>query len=192
MGASDSKTRARLLDVAEDLMLREGYAAVTSRRISAKAGISGPLVHYYFRSMDDLLLEVLRRRADEGLLRFAAAVEHDPSLSSIWEFRDAGHAFNTEFAALGNHHKAIQAELATYAARFRALQVGALKRVLTRLELSSDAYPPEVLGTIISGISLIVDMEQFYGLATEHSQVTAFVEHWIRRIDPPEPTGPPT
>ena len=70
MGAKESLTRAKLLDAAEQLMLEEGYAAVTSRRVGRKAGISPQLVHYYFQTMDDLFLEVFRRRAEEGFARF--------------------------------------------------------------------------------------------------------------------------
>ena len=66
IGAVDSKTRAQLLDAAELLLLEEGYAAVTSRRVAAKAGLKPQLVHYYFRTMDDLFVEVFRRRADEN------------------------------------------------------------------------------------------------------------------------------
>ena len=40
IGAEDSATRARLLDVAQQLMLDEGYAAVTSRRVAREAGLS--------------------------------------------------------------------------------------------------------------------------------------------------------
>ena len=70
IGAEDSKTRAQLLDAAERLLLEEGYAAVTSRRVAAKAGLKPQLVHYYFRTMDDLFVAVFRRRADENLARF--------------------------------------------------------------------------------------------------------------------------
>ena len=45
----------------------EGYAAVTSRRVADAAGLKPQLVHYYFRTMEDLFLEVFRRRAEEGL-----------------------------------------------------------------------------------------------------------------------------
>ena len=56
IGAEDSSTRAALLDAAQQLMLDEGYAAVTSRRVAAQAGLKPQLVHYYFRTMDDLFL----------------------------------------------------------------------------------------------------------------------------------------
>ena len=61
-----AKNRAVLLDAAERLLLTEGYAAVTSRRVAAEAGLKPQLVHYYFATMDDLYLAVFRRRAEEG------------------------------------------------------------------------------------------------------------------------------
>ena len=58
IGSRDSKTRAQLLDAAERLMRDEGYAAVTSRRVAAEAGLKPQLVHYYFRTMDDLFVDL--------------------------------------------------------------------------------------------------------------------------------------
>ncbi len=55
-------------------MLEEGYAAVTSRRVAAQAGLKPQLVHYYFRTMDDLFLAAYRRRAEQGLERLAQAL----------------------------------------------------------------------------------------------------------------------
>src|SRR3954447_11200506 len=85
LGTEDSKTRGQLLDAAEQLLLEQGYAAVTSRRIAAKAGLKPQLVHYYFRTMDDLFLEVYRRRADEGLARFARTAASDAPLRALWD-----------------------------------------------------------------------------------------------------------
>ena len=84
LGAADSQTRARLLDAAERLLLEDGYAAVTSRRVGARAGLKPQLVHYYFQTMDDLFVEVFRRRADESLEHFARSVAADPSLHTLW------------------------------------------------------------------------------------------------------------
>ena len=67
IGAPDAKNRGVLLDAAEQLMLEEGYAAVTSRRVAEKAALKPQLVHYYFRTMDELFLAAFRRRAEEGL-----------------------------------------------------------------------------------------------------------------------------
>src|SRR5688572_17461287 len=70
----NSKNRGVLLDAAERVMIAEGYAAVTSRRVAAEAGLKPQLVHYYFATMDDLFLAVFRRRAEVGLERQAAAL----------------------------------------------------------------------------------------------------------------------
>src|ERR1700681_2196581 len=85
IGAPDAKNRGVLLDAAEQLMLEEGYAAVTSRRLADRAGLKPQLVHYYFRTMDDLFLAVFRRRADENLAHFERTVAADHSLRTLWE-----------------------------------------------------------------------------------------------------------
>src|SRR5688572_12506371 len=82
--ASEEK-RARLLDATEDLMLREGYAAVSSRSVAASVGIQAPLVHYYFPTLDDLFVAVLRRRAERNVERMAAALACDAPLRAWWE-----------------------------------------------------------------------------------------------------------
>ena len=42
--------RTRLLDATERIMLTDGYAAVTSRRVEAEAGLK---LHYHFGTLDD-------------------------------------------------------------------------------------------------------------------------------------------
>src|SRR4051812_49712636 len=85
IGAPDAKNRMVLVDAAEQLLREEGYAAVTSRRVGAKAGLKPQLVHYYFRTMDDLFLEVFRRGADENITRFQRAGAGERSPPSPWQ-----------------------------------------------------------------------------------------------------------
>src|SRR5204862_323990 len=128
IGAEDSKTRAQLLDAAEHLMIEEGYAAVTSRRVAAKAGLKPQLVHYYFRTMDDLFVALVRRGAEQNLKRQARALASPQPLRALWAFSTdpAGTAFIMEISALANHRKEIRAEWAAYAEQFRQLQNEAL------------------------------------------------------------------
>ena len=86
IGAPDAKNRGVLLDAAEQLMLDEGYAAVTSRRVAEKAGLKPQLVHYYFRTMDDLFLAMFRRRGDQGLSQQAAVLASPQPLWALWRF----------------------------------------------------------------------------------------------------------
>src|SRR3954463_10862704 len=161
LGTTSSKTRALLLDAAERLVLREGYAAVTSRRVAAEAGIKPQLVHYYFRTMDDLFLEVYRRRADENIERFERAVAADGSLQALWQLNadPRGAAFTIEFVALANHRKTIRDEIARYAERFRAAQLEALTAGLAAAGVDADEVPPEVAFLLMTGLAQVLGIE---------------------------------
>src|SRR2546423_10512061 len=161
IGAEDSKTRAQLLDAAEQLLLEEGYAAVPWRRIAAKAGLKPQLVHYYFRTMDDLFLEVFRRGADANLARFERAIAADCSLRNLWRLNadPRGAVFNIEFVALANHRKAIRAEIARYAERFRAAQLEALTAALAAGAVSADDLPPIVALLLMTGLTQVLALE---------------------------------
>jgi AcrR family transcriptional regulator len=186
IGTETSKTRAVLLDAAERLMLEEGYAAVTSRRIAARAGLKPQLVHYYFRTMDDLFLALFRRRADQGLERQARALEGPQPLWSLWDLsRDPrGTALTMEFTALANHRKAIQAELCASAERYRAGLLEAFRSVLTRYEVDQTQFPPMVCAVLLTSISTFLVIEQaMLGMSTGHAETVAFVEDLVRRLE---------
>jgi AcrR family transcriptional regulator len=181
VGAKDSQTRTQLLDAAERLMLEDGYAAVTSRRVGQTAGISSQLVHYYFRTMDDLFLEVFRRRAEQGFARFEQAIEAEPSLRTIWSSMNdgSGSTFNLEFAALANHRKAIRAEIASYAERFRTMQLDAITSVLETRGTLPDGLTPEVVLVALVGVSQLVALERGLGVSGGHEETLAFVERCV-------------
>jgi TetR/AcrR family transcriptional regulator len=183
IGAEDSETRARLVDAAEDLLLEEGYAAVTSRRVAAKAGLKPQLVHYYFRTMDDLFVEVLRRRADDDIARFERAIAADGSLRNLWRLNtDPRRAtFTMEFVALANHRKAIRTEIARYAERFRAAQLDAVAAALEAAGVSTDELPPVVALLLMTGLSQVLALEEALGVTTGHDTARAFVERTITR-----------
>ena len=181
IGAEDSKTRAQLLDAAEKVLLGEGYAAVTSRRVAAKAGLKPQLVHYYFRTMDDLFIEVFRRRADRDLEGFERAVADDPSLHNLWRMNtdQRGAAFTIEFVALANHRKTIREEIAHYAQRFRELQLDAAAAILDDHGVSHDTCPPIVLLLAMTGITQVMALETALGVTAGHAEMTEFVDAWI-------------
>ena len=181
MGAKNSLTRAHLLDAAEQVMLAEGYAAVTSRRVGRQAGISSQLVHYYFRTMDDLFLEVFRRRAEEGFAQFARAIAAQPALRTIWNSLRAGpgSTFNLEFVALANHRKAIRAEMASYAERFRSMQLEAISSILSARGPLPDGVTPEVVLVALAGVAQLIALESALGVSGGHTQALAFVEQHL-------------
>jgi AcrR family transcriptional regulator len=185
LGAETSKSRAALLDAAERLMLHEGYAAVTSRRVAAAAGLKPQLVHYYFRAMDDLFLALFRRRAEQGLERQAQALASPQPLWALWDLsRDPrGTALTMEFVALANHRKPIRTEIATSAERFRADQLRGLEPVLVQYGIA-EMCPPLVFTVLLSSTSrfLVIESETL-GMTTGHAETVAFVEDFLTRLE---------
>ena len=181
IGSQDSKTRAQLLDAAERLLLAEGYAAVTSRRVAAEAGLKPPLVHYYFRTMDDLFVEVFRRRADENIAHFERAIAEDGSLRHLWRLNadPRGAAFRIEFVALANHRKAIRAEVARYAERFRAAQIEAVSAALAERGIPEDRLPPVAALLIMTGLAQVLALEGALGVTAGHDATLTFVDEAI-------------
>jgi AcrR family transcriptional regulator len=179
-------TRALLLDAAEHLMLEEGYAAVTSRRVAAQAGVTPALVHYYFRTMDDLFLAVYRRRAQQGFERQEQALASRQPLWALWEFsRDPrGTALSMEFVALANHRPAIRAEIAASAQLVRDRELRAFADVLSGYGIDAERLPPVVVAMFMSSVSrfLVIEAETL-GLRTGHDETVAFVEELLRRFE---------
>lgn len=185
IGAPDSKSRSHLLDVAEQMLLEEGYAAVTSRKLGARAEVSPQLVHYYFRTMDELFVEVFRRRAEESLERVAESLDEDASLVAIWELTSnpMGARFNLEFAALANHRKVIRTELADFAARYRKMQHDAVAARLESLGIGSQVVPPTVVLLAMTGLAQIMSIERSFGFTTGHDEASGYVRDLLERLE---------
>ena len=83
--ADQPEARDALLDATQRLMLSDGYAAVTSRRVAAEAGVNAGLVYYYFGPMDNLFVEVFRRSAARMLEQQAEALGADQPLWALWD-----------------------------------------------------------------------------------------------------------
>jgi TetR/AcrR family transcriptional regulator len=186
IGTETSETRAALLDAAEQLMLAEGYAAVTSRRVAAQAALKPQLVHYYFRTMDDLFLAVFRRRAEQGLERQADALASSQPLWSLWELsRDPrGTALTMEFTALANHRKAIRSEIAASAERYRAEQFNGIRSVLDRYGVDTERFPPLVCTVLLTSVSrMLIIEEETLGMTSGHAEMARFVEDLLSGLE---------
>lgn len=185
IGGPDAKNRVVLLDAAEQLMLEDGYAAVTSRRVAERAGLKPQLVHYYFRTMDEMFTEVFRRRAKQGLEAQALALDSPQPLWSLWEFGTdpTGTQLTMEFMGLANHRKALRAEIALYAERFRQQQVDAIATALQRYGYQLTDVPPVVWAVFATSVSRVLVMERALGMSAGHDEMLAFCEGWLHRME---------
>lgn len=81
---ADTGARQRLIEATAKIMRDAGYAAATSRRVAAEAGVKQALAYYYFPTMDDLFVEVLRTGAEASLNNMRAALTDADPIRALW------------------------------------------------------------------------------------------------------------
>ena len=73
-------SRDRIVDAAYQILAEKGYNATTFKEIARSAQAAQGLIHYYFGSKDQLLLEVLKEaseRTRQEMQRFVAALPEE-------------------------------------------------------------------------------------------------------------------
>lgn len=185
IGAETSASRAKLVRAAEQLLLAEGYAAVTSRRVAAAAGLKPQLVHYYFRTMDDLYLEVFRRRSDQALEHLDQVLASATPLTDLWRVSNDRNwiALSIEYTALANHRKDIRAEIARYGELFRERQMEVMTTALDRVGFDRAQISPEVALVLMTSLSRMLAMEAGLGMESGHRETQEWVARWLDLIE---------
>lgn len=173
------------MEATANIMLEDGYAAATSRRVAAAAGVRPALVHYYFSTMDDLFLSVLRAGAEVNLQRQRDALDHASPLHSLWQLNSAnGAQLWMEFMALANHRKTIGTEIAAYAERFRDMEEEAAM-ALRAHGIDATDFPPVVMSMIVASLARIVLLEEGLGITRGHADAKAFIARYLDRFELP-------
>lgn len=175
---ADTGARHRLIEATAKLMRDEGYAAATSRRVAAEAGVKQALVYYYFPTMDDLFVEVLRAGADASLERMRTTLTSDDPLRALWALNSEPRltGLNTEFMALANHRKAIRTELRAYAERVRDIETAAVTVALRARGVDLAKYPPVAVSMLIAQTARSLCNEDAVGVTLGHAELRALVE----------------
>ena len=171
-------TRAAILDAAEAILREDGYSAVTSRAIAEKAELKSRLVHYYFGSMDDLFIAVMRRIEDRYfsvyLNKLAAGDSAREMWSSILSNIDAG--VMQELAALALHRKEIQAEVARVLDRARQMDIAMMERAIKEFGIKAEGMTPTVLALLMAGVVRVLTAEGAIGVTRGHKELLAYLQ----------------
>jgi AcrR family transcriptional regulator len=177
LGLESSATRMALVDATEQLLREQGFAAITSRMIAAKAALKPQLIHYYFDSMDDLYLAVFRRGAEQDLERLRAAKTEKHPLRALWKLStDPKSArFATEFITIANHSDAVRAEISLYAKKRRELQTEIIAEQLAAHGVEP-RLPPVATAMLVENVARGLLLESALDISLGHEEMTTFVE----------------
>jgi len=187
LGAQGSGQRLLLMDATEQILCSEGYAGISARNVAERAGLTKQLFFYYFKSMDDLFLAVLRRIHERRLERFEAALRSDAPLRALWALNTdpSGAALATELTAIASHREAVRAEIVQSAQQFRALQVCALATLLPAQDHAAG------LVMIAAALAKTLTAEAALGLTEGHAEALTLVERMLGELDAQTPQPPP-
>jgi AcrR family transcriptional regulator len=180
-GPESSAVRAALIEAAEQLIREEGYPAVTARNLADKINLKRQIVHYYFHSMDDLFIAVIRRGADKARPRFEAALSSHEPLRTLWELnsdRDQS-TLSMELSALASRRPAVRAEVKRFAEEFRDLQTQVLTQHLQKRGISPDLQPI-VATVLLTSLSQVLTLESAIDIDRGHAETLEFVDACLR------------
>lgn len=184
--AATVEKRTRLLDAAERLMVEDGYAAVTSRRVEAEAGLK---LHYHFGSLDELLIAVVRRRGESVVALLEEALASPEPLRAWWRLAAdrRGNGLLVEMTAAANHRPALQAELGAFAREVRRMQIEALEGILAERGIDTDLFPPALVAAMVQGLGFVMAHDQVAGFDTAQDEATKAVQRLLDSLEARRP-----
>ena len=177
--------RRRILDATEEVMLKDGYAAVSSRSVATAVGIQASLVHYYFPTIDDLFVALVQRLAGRNVERMAAALGSDEPLRAWWDLASnpRGTAMFVELLAAANHRPALKAEVGGVAHEVRRMQVEALEVLLPQYGLDAELFPPPLVAAAMQGLAFSAVQDHVAGYDTRPDEAIAAMDRLVARLE---------
>jgi AcrR family transcriptional regulator len=181
-----------LLSAAESLLVEVGHAGITVRRLAERAGVNHGLVHYYFGSMQDLLLRVVERFTD-GLIErqrvmYAADVPFIEKWRQAMAFldEDAGSGYHKvyfELQAIGWNDAGVRERLQRVHQQWVDVLMPAFDAGLAELGVDRDLYPTEAVVALVVTFNEGIMLERLSGVDAGHRQLLQMIDRLLERLE---------
>jgi AcrR family transcriptional regulator len=190
---SDKGKADRILDAAQRVLASQGFAGTTIARVAAEAGVSRGLLHYYFKSKEDLLARMLRRSTEESwrIIRDLVTRSNSPEeladnvTHAMREYsRTHGSALSllAEGLAVARNHPRIRDEMTALHREGQAIFSEAFEALGSdgKVEIS---IPARGLSTVLIALfdGLGLELQTISGLGEDEETWAAFRES-VRRL----------
>jgi AcrR family transcriptional regulator len=183
---TDARSAAEeaLLDAAERLLVDVGHAGITTRRLAEEAGVNHGLVHYYFGSIENLLVRTLDRFTERLTQRqrelYAAdlpfiekwrtamryLIGEDVTYEKVW----------LELQALAWNRPELRESLAHVNAEWRAVLTEAFEEPRARLKIE---LPLEALVSLVMTFNIGIMVERLSGIDTGHRELLESIDRLL-------------
>lgn len=181
-GAEDSATRLAIIERAISVIESEGCAAVTARRITSDLQLSRYSVHYYFGTIDELFVAIMRHESEKAKNWYAEVLASDNPLRLIWEHPATSDPKIFEFSVLARRSETIAAEIKRSIDELNRIFVTAIERHLEMRGITP-TVPPIAIVTITLSVSRALGESSTFGVEAGHRETRAIVEEWIETFE---------
>ncbi|MFY9580900.1 MAG: TetR/AcrR family transcriptional regulator [Gaiellaceae bacterium] len=184
---STARTSAEgaLLDAAERLLVDLGYAGITTRRLAEEAGINHGLVHYYFGSIEQVLVRTLERFT-ERLIARQRAMYAAPDVPFIEKWRTAIRylvaedvAYEkvwSELQALSWNRPDLRERVAHVNDEWRAVLTEAFADPHERYGID---MPLDALVSLVMTVNEGIILERLSGIEAGHRELLDWIDGWM-------------
>lgn len=183
--STGTKTRLRLIDAAAELLAEEGFPAITARRVAGHADLKPQLVHYYFRSMEELVVTVFQRSSAIYFGLHDEALSSPRPLQALWALNSGVPEAKRilEFVALSKQYPLLRDEMQKAGASFRALQTEAIEKVYAQRGITAPDISAPVLATLMSAVARSLVIESQVGLDKAHAETRDLIVRYLAQIE---------
>jgi AcrR family transcriptional regulator len=184
------------LDAAERLLVREGAAGVSTRQLAAEADQNHGLVHYYFGSVDELLLQTLERFTGRVLDRQRAMYGTDRPFAEKWraamgyvdEDLAAGYPkVWAELEALAWNRPEMRDRLNAVNEAWRSLLRDALAQAIEEYGLDDSRFSAEALAALVMQFQKGLLNERLLGFDRGHTELLAAIDGRLTELEEAKP-----
>ncbi len=194
MGITPAREEAEqaFLDAAERLLVSVGYANITTRKLAEEAGLNHGLVHYYFGSMQELLVQVLERFTDRLVKRQRAM--YSANIPFIEKWRAAMNFMDEDFAsgypkvwfelrALGWNEPDIRKRLAKVEQAWTVVLTDAFRQAIDEYGLDEKDFPVDAVVALVVAFNEGMQAQMLGGVRTGHAALLAWIDGWLVQLE---------
>ena len=180
------------LDAAEQLLIREGAGGISTRRLAEEAGQNHGLVHYYFGSVDELLLQALERFTGRVLERQRTMYESDAPFAEKWRTavayieEDLASGYPklwAELEALAWNRPAMRDRLNAVNENWRGLLRDALAEAIDEYGLDETPFSAEAWAALVMQFNKGLLFERLLGFDRGHAELLSSIDGWITSLE---------
>jgi AcrR family transcriptional regulator len=180
------------LDAAERLLVREGAPGISTRQLAAEAGQNHGLVHYYFGSVDELLVQTLERFTARLIERQREMYGSDAPFAEKWRtamgFIEADLASGYpkiwgELEALAWNNPEMRERLNAVNDAWRTVVRDALEQAIEEYGLDDSRFSAEALAALVVQFNKGLLNERLLGFDRGHSELLAAIDGWLASLE---------